>query len=272
MKEILVTNDDGYRGKGLFPLIEALLPLGRVTVIVPGVDCSARSHAITIDHPVKVRKLIHASSPLNRYLLKKIGGRFFVADGTPADCVRLAYVRIIKSRIRLVASGINDGQNLGTDIIYSATVAAAREAAVDGIPSIAISSIAGKGIGGARYIQAQVVAYNICRRILKTKMPKGIYFNMNIPPGADINGAKIAIAGLGVREYGRRVIVRNLRAGVKSYTLLGEVKKTAGHRGSDVGFINKNFITLTPMLLDQQLGRSVKEDGKPWLKRLILPF
>src|SRR5437762_5120144 len=124
MPLILVTNDDGYRSEGITVLADALGPLGDVTIVAPIEEASAIGHALTLRRPLR---------------LEHIGERVYAVDGTPTDCVNLAIAEVLKQLPDLVVSGINKGWNLGDDVTYSGTVAGALEAALLGIPSIAVS-------------------------------------------------------------------------------------------------------------------------------------
>src|SRR5712691_956794 len=124
MPLILVTNDDGYRSEGIRVLADALAPLGEVTVVAPIEEASAIGHALTLRRPLR---------------LEHISERVLAVDGTPTDCVNLAITHVFKGLPDLVVSGINKGWNLGDDVTYSGTVAGALEAALLGIPSIAVS-------------------------------------------------------------------------------------------------------------------------------------
>src|SRR5690349_24650044 len=124
MARILVTNDDGYRSEGILALAEALKPLGSVTIVAPTEEASAIGHALTLRHPLR---------------LEKIAEHTFSVDGTPTDCVNIAIAQVFKELPDFVISGINKGWNLGDDVTYSGTVAGALEAALLGIPSIAVS-------------------------------------------------------------------------------------------------------------------------------------
>src|SRR6266540_4038322 len=121
---ILVTNDDGYRSEGIHALADALRTLGEVTIVAPVQEASAIGHALTLRHPLR---------------LERIADRVFAVDGTPTDCVNIAVTQVFKALPDLVVSGINKGWNLGDDVTYSGTVAGALEAALLGIPSIAVS-------------------------------------------------------------------------------------------------------------------------------------
>src|SRR5438132_6828925 len=121
---ILVTNDDGYRSEGLIALADRLKRIGDVTIVAPFEEASAIGHALTLRHPLR---------------LERIAERVFAVDGTPTDCVNVAVTQVLKTLPDLVVSGINKGWNLGDDVTYSGTVAGALEAALLGIPAIAVS-------------------------------------------------------------------------------------------------------------------------------------
>src|SRR3984885_12726871 len=124
MIRILVTNDDGYRSEGIHALARALKEIGDVTTVAPMTEASAIGHALTLRHPLR---------------LESIGDRVFGVDGTPSDCVNVAVTHVLKGIPDLVVSGINKGWNLGDDVTYSGTVAGALEAALLGIPAMAVS-------------------------------------------------------------------------------------------------------------------------------------
>lgn len=126
--ELLLTNDDGYEAPGLYAAFDAIKHLGTVHVVAPRRERSACSHAITLRQPITVERLPHPHF-----------GSLFAVDGTPADCVRLAFAALIEKPISLVVSGINAGANAGVDTFYSGTVAGAREGAILGIRSVAVS-------------------------------------------------------------------------------------------------------------------------------------
>jgi 5'-nucleotidase len=159
--DILITNDDGIESPALAALEAALSHLGRVTVVAPVHERSAASHCITIHEAVTY----HQIAP-NR----------FAVDGTPADCVIVALMRIMEEPPHIVISGVNRGTNLGNDILYSGTVAAATEAAMQGIPAIAVSAFI-----GSNYRSAADVAAVIASRVLREGMPPDVILNINYP-------------------------------------------------------------------------------------------
>ena len=124
MARILITNDDGYRSAGLTVLAGALGDVGEVTIVAPVQEASAIGHALTLRHPLR---------------LERIADRVFAVDGTPTDCVNIAVTQVFKALPDLVVSGINKGWNLGDDVTYSGTVAGALEAALLGVPALAVS-------------------------------------------------------------------------------------------------------------------------------------
>src|SRR2546427_10738746 len=124
MVRILVTNDDGYRSDGIHALARALHRVGDVTIVAPVSEASAIGHALTLRHPLR---------------LETIADHVFAVDGTPTDCVNVAVTQVFKTLPDLVVSGINKGWNLGDDVTYSGTVAGALEAALLGVPAIAVS-------------------------------------------------------------------------------------------------------------------------------------
>src|SRR5262245_53212024 len=168
---ILLTNDDAYHAEGLRALDEALRPLGRVVVVAPDRDRSAASHALTLTHPLRP---------------KRHGADRWSVDGTPTDCVNLGVLGLIDARPQLVVSGINAGLNLGDDVTYSGTIAAAIEGTVLGVASIALSQDGPPfdyGAGG-------VIARRIAALVLERGLPRDTLLSVNIPAGP-IRGTRL---------------------------------------------------------------------------------
>src|SRR5512140_629106 len=176
---IVITNDDGIEAPGILALAEALRPLGRVTVAAPSGNRSGVSHGVTSDRVIAVRES------------ERGGQTWFAIDAMPATCVRLAVEELLPSKPDLVLSGINRGENLGTVTFYSATVAAAREAAFLGIPAMAVNLAAAEA---SDYGAAASVAAAIVRALGKNGVPKGTFLNVNVPglPGERLRGIRIA--------------------------------------------------------------------------------
>jgi 5'-nucleotidase len=164
---ILISNDDGIQSPGIHALIGALSGLGELWVVAPDREQSAVGHAITLSSPIRlfpwtVPGVEHA----------------FAIDGTPADCVKLAFTALMPERPDLVVSGINRGENTGISVIYSGTVSAATEGTINGVPSIAVSL---DSFNATDFEFAASVARLISRKVLDNGLPDGTLLNINVP-------------------------------------------------------------------------------------------
>src|SRR5262244_2262709 len=166
MLQILVTNDDGYRSAGIHALARALAALGDVTIVAPIEEASAIGHALTLRHPLR---------------LEQVDDRVFAVDGTPTDCVNIAVTQVFKGLPDLVVSGINKGWNLGDDITYSGTVAGALEAALLGVPAIAVSLRQTRSDYDFTY--AARAAVLMADALLRQPLPPRTFLNINVPKG-----------------------------------------------------------------------------------------
>ena len=231
---ILVCNDDGVYGPGLRPLVRALSRLGAVTVVVPDQDRSAVSHSLTLHAPLRVRT---------------VGRNFYILNGSPADCARFGILGILEERVDLVVSGINHGFNLGEDVTYSGTVAAAMEATLLDKPAIAVS----RGIGPegpASFAVAADFARKLGSEVLRRGLPQGVCLNVNVPalPRARLRG--VAVAGLGRRVYGRKITGRVDPRGHRYFWLAGTQVSSISTPGSDVAAVEAGRISITPLHSD----------------------
>src|SRR5437867_6806108 len=164
MRRILITNDDGYRSEGLTMLAERLSRVGEVTIVAPVIEASAIGLALTLRHPLR---------------LERIEGQVFAVDGTPTDCVNIAVTQVFKALPDLVASGINKGWNLGDDVTYSGTVAGALEAALLGVPALAVSLKATRG--EYDFGPAARAAAALAGALLQRPLPSRTFLNINVP-------------------------------------------------------------------------------------------
>src|SRR5215208_3872749 len=183
----LVTNDDGILAQGIECLAAAAEPLGEVTIVAPDREQSATSHSLTLHHPLR---------PVKR------GERRWQVDGTPTDCVMLALEALMTGRPDFVLSGINHGQNMGEDVLYSGTVAAAMEGLALGVPSIAISFAGGDLRADVTHLEKQVAVLTPLLRHLTSlpSFPANTLLNVNLPPlDAD------EIKGVRLTRLGRRI-------------------------------------------------------------------
>ena len=171
MKRILITNDDGIHAPGLKVLEASLQHLGEVTVVAPEREMSATSQSITIHSPLRIHTF---------------GDRHYAVSGTPADAIILALHQILSERPDIVVSGINPGANLGENVIYSGTVAAALEATLHGVPAIAVSLASRRALD---FSAAGAFAAQLAARVLKEGLPPGVMLNVNVPRG-EVGGVR----------------------------------------------------------------------------------
>lgn len=228
---ILVSNDDGIHGPGLKPLIAAMRRLGRVTVVVPNEERSADSHSLTLHKPIRVRP---------------IAKDIFTINGSPADCVRLGVLEIMRERVDLCVSGINNGLNLGEDVVYSGTVAAAMEATLLNIRSIAFSQSRGEDFdfaSGARFAQ------KISRLVLRHGLPTGVCLNVNFPEPLSTPLPAVAVR-LGRRIYSKDVTKRADPRGQHYYWMAGKTVTGYNTKGTDVAALARGHVTITPLRID----------------------
>lgn len=233
---ILVVNDDGYRATGIGLLEKVARRLSRdVWVVAPETEQSAVSHSLTIRRPLRVRKLKG-----NRYAI----------DGTPTDCVMLAVQEIMKGqRPTLCLSGVNRGGNLGDDVTYSGTVAAAMEATILGVPAIALSQVY-TSPHPVKWATATHHAEPTIRKILKLGWPEETLINVNFPdvPAANVRG--IAVARQGRYKTGDE-IVRNVDPRGEPYFWIGQATRGRDTRpGTDIFMADGGHISVTPVHLD----------------------
>jgi 5'-nucleotidase len=234
---LLCTNDDGIDAIGLARLVEAAAPLGEITVVAPDREQSATSHSLTLHHPIR---------PIPR------GERRFQVDGTPTDCVMLAVEALMPERPDFVLSGINHGQNMGEDVLYSGTVAAAMEGLSLGIPSIAFSFAGGDLRTDVSLLGDQIeVLRDLLKRVIAlAPFPRDTLLNINIPPlrGADIKGVRLT--RLGKRVYSDSLTPMQDPWGRQIYWIGGGSIAWTGEENSDFKAVQDGFISITPLHLD----------------------
>jgi len=229
MPDILITNDDGIHSEGLISLAQSLGKLGKVIIVSPDREMSSISHAISLHRPLRIEEVAEDR---------------FKVDGTPADCVYLGSLKILKQKPALVASGINKGPNIGEDVIYSGTVAGALEATILNIPAFSISLAA---FSGFDFAPASHFAYLLAKKIIEEGLPSYTFLNVNIPPG-EIKGIKIT--SLGHRYYEEKVQEKTDPRGRKYYWIGGEAPPPVNQPGSDVEAIDNGNVSVTPLQID----------------------
>ena len=251
---LLATNDDGILAHGLECLVEAAEPLGEVTVVAPDREQSATSHSLTLHHPLR---------PVER------GERRWQVDGTPTDCVMLAVEALMPERPDWVLSGINHGQNMGEDVLYSGTVAAAMEGLSLGIPSIAVS-FAGKDLRAdlSRLKQQVPTLSRVLAHIIGLPaFPPSTLLNINLPPRSATEIRGIRLTRLGTRVFSQSVTPMKDPWGRQIYWIGGGDITWTGDADSDFRAIDDGFVSVTPLHLDLT-HFTVLDGARTWWKEL----
>jgi 5'-nucleotidase len=234
--KILLTNDDGIYAEGLWALHRRLAPGHTVIVVAPDRERSAVGHGITLNEPIRVHKVTVNG-----------GDTGFAVTGTPADCVKLGVTEILDSRPDIVIAGINPGANVGVNINYSGTVAAAKEAALYGLPAIAVSM---RGTRIAHYDTAARFAEKLACNVQGRGLPFGTCLNVNIPdrPLEDIAGVVISRQEMArLKEtFEKRTDPRNR----VYYWQGGETPKDSGSLEIDGSALYHDYISVTPIKCD----------------------
>jgi 5'-nucleotidase len=251
---VLLTNDDGITATGLNVMRKALLELPDVDleVIAPDSNRSATGRAVTLRDPIWVEEVEFGD-----------GTTGFATDGTPVDCVRFAALGLIEAAPELIVSGINHGANLGDDITYSGTVAAALEGIMLGVPAIAVSL----GRGGEFAPLAAFVA-RLVDELDDVPMPQGTLLNVN-GPGGEVRGA--CACRLGKRVYNDRMELTEEDGGRRRYRLYGEEPSYEHEPGTDFAAIAEGRIAVTPIHFDLTDQAGVEELAGFDLERLMRP-
>lgn len=234
---ILVSNDDGIRAKGLAVLCQELSKKFKVVVVAPDRERSATGHGITVHKPLRVNKLDMPDSPVKGWSV----------TGTPADCIKIAMDELLEHRPDLVVAGINRGENLATDVLYSGTVSAAIEGVISGVPAIAVSLLGEKEHD---FTYAARFTFNLISLLQNQGFHSKMLLNINVPnvDVEDIRG--VEITRLGLRQYTNVVHDRVDPRGRTYYWLAGEVQERVDEEGTDVWAVAQNKVSITPIQLD----------------------
>lgn len=232
---ILITNDDGINSQGIYALAKEFMNEGNVIVSAPDRQRSASSHSITMHRPISARKCS----------FHKLNCSAYAVTGTPVDCVKLAYEKLSDCRIDMVISGVNEGGNLGTDVLYSGTVSAAIEGAILDIPSIAVSLVKSKE--EMDYETAAYYTHIIFNKFIAESPEKGMVLNINMPSCARSEIMGVIATSLGNRKYVNNYIEREDPRGNIYYWLAGDIVKTENESTTDIYAVENNYISITPM-------------------------
>ncbi|HEX6939599.1 MAG TPA: 5'/3'-nucleotidase SurE [Longimicrobiales bacterium] len=242
---ILVTNDDGYAAIGIRTLASAAARIGEVHVVAPDREQSAASHSLTLHFPLRVRR---------------VEERAYVVTGTPTDCVMLAIGDLLEERPDIVLSGVNHGANLGDDVLYSGTVAAAMEATLLGIPAIAVSYAGqdAEAIGA----WADVLARLLGQLVGRGDFPAETLLNVNLPSVRPDEVRGVRITSLGRRAYVDSLTRAKDPSGKEYYWIGGGESRWWGGEESDFRAIRAGCISITPLHLDLTNYRLLEDIGR----------
>lgn len=229
---ILISNDDGYRAPGLKILVDSLAKHDQLSVVAPERNRSGSSNSLTLERPLRAHQADN--------------GYYFV-DGTPTDCVHLAVTGLLESEPDMVISGINAGANMGDDVIYSGTVAAAMEGRHLGLPSIAVSMNSHEP---RNYESAAIAVEKILSKLESRPISKNTIFNINVPdmPWADIKGIKVT--RLGNRHKSECVIKQTDPRGDVMYWVGPPGAAQDAGEGTDFHAVENGFVSVTPLHID----------------------
>lgn len=230
--KILVSNDDGYQATGINVLSEALACIADIVVVAPDRNRSAASNSLTLDDPLRIWQ---------------VGDKRYCVNGTPSDCVHLALTGFLEEEPDLVVSGINHGANLGDDVIYSGTVAAAMEGRFLGLPTIAVSLV---GQDLTHFDTAARVATEFVRRLEKHALPSEFIFNVNVPdrPYQELSGMRAA--RLGFRHKSEPVVRAQDAHGRTIYWVGPAGRGQDAGDGTDFHAIAEGAVSVTPLKVD----------------------
>ena len=258
-KRILITNDDGFESEGLKALVEAMKPLGHVTVVAPTTEKSACGHSLTLTRPLR---------------FVEIEDDFFkLDDGTPSDCIYLSLHALFKEDKLpdLVVSGINKGSNMGEDITYSGTASAAMEAVLQGIPAISFSQVYSNGPASIQdhgYGLAKKYAHDIAKKVLDGGFPleKRKFLNINFPPIKSSSCKGIKITHAGYKEYGNDAHLHRNPRGEEYYWIGAHVLQwqPSINKTCDLSAIEDGYVSISPIKLDMSAHEDI-DKLKDWI-------
>ncbi len=247
--KILLSNDDGVHADGLAALYDVLAEEHDVTVIAPDRNCSGASNALSLMYPLRIQKMSNG---------------FHSVNGTPSDCVHLGINQFLDSDPELVVSGINHGPNLGDDVIYSGTVAAATEGRYMGLPAIAVSL---NSRTGEHFKTAALVVRNIIRHLKEHPLKPDQILNVNVPniPFDELKGMQVTRQG---RRHRAESMVKAEDAAGREIYWYGKVgqEQDAGE-GTDFHAVANGYCSVTPITVDMTAYKSL-EEMQQWIEKL----
>lgn len=251
---ILIVNDDGITAPGIHRLIEAVQDLGTITVVAPDSPQSGMGHAVTIGNTLRLE-------PVD--IFEDMGIAAYQCSGTPVDCVKIAQDIILEHKPDLCLSGINHGSNASINVIYSGTMSAAMEAAIDGIPAAGFSLMDFKW--DADFSTAQKVAREVAEKMLASHLPENFLLNVNIPrcPAEAFKGIKVARQAMAQwkENFEKRVDPR----GKDYFWMTGKFVNYDAGEDTDLEVLKQGFASVVPVkfdLTDEAIGSWIKNSWK----------
>nr|Q3ATV8.1 RecName: Full=5'-nucleotidase SurE; AltName: Full=Nucleoside 5'-monophosphate phosphohydrolase [Chlorobium chlorochromatii CaD3] len=236
LPHILICNDDGIEADGIHALATAMKKVGRVTVVAPAEPHSAMSHAMTLGRPLRIKEY-------------QKNGRFFgyTVSGTPVDCIKVALSHILTEKPDILVSGINYGSNTATNTLYSGTVAAALEGAIQGITSLAFSLATYEN---ADFTYATKFARKLTKKVLAEGLPADTILSVNIPNVPESQIAGVIIAEQGSSRWEEQAIERHDMFGNPYYWLSGSLQLMDHSMKKDEFAVRHNYVAVTPISCD----------------------
>jgi 5'-nucleotidase len=246
--KILVSNDDGYMARGIIALADALSEIAEVILMAPDRNHSGASNSLTLHSPLRVRQVEE-----NRYFV----------NGTPSDCVHLALSGYLDDDPDIVVAGVNHGANLGDDVIYSGTVAAAMEGRFLGLPAIAVSLV---GQHGKHFDAAARVACDLVKRLQDNPLPGDIILNVNVPdlPFDELSG--VEVTRLGFRHRSEPLVKEEDPRGRTIYWIGPAGPGQDAGPGTDFDAIERGAVAVTPLKVDLTRHETLPQ-LEEWLAR-----
>jgi 5'-nucleotidase len=249
--KILLSNDDGYRAPGLMGLAQTLRDIADVCVVAPDRNRSGASNSLTLEHPLRT---------------VQVEDKVYSVDGTPTDCVHLAVTGLLDEEPDMVVSGVNAGANMGDDVIYSGTVAAAMEGRFLGLPAIAVS-LAGNEF--QHYSTAFHVVKLLLQRLMVEPLPSDSILNVNVPdvPWDQITG--LEVTRLGQRHKSEPVVKDKDPRGRDIYWIGPAGAEQDAGPGTDFHAVNNKRVSITPLQIDLTRYQTIEDLGR-WMKQVPL--
>jgi 5'-nucleotidase len=247
---ILLSNDDGYQARGLRVLAEYLGDLAELTIVAPDRNRSGASNSLTIDLPLRV---------------EQVDTNLYYVNGTPTDCVHVAITGLLEHEPDMVISGINHGANLGDDVLYSGTVAAAMEGRFLGLPALAVSLVLADG---RHFATAAGITRRLVEQMIESPLPKDTILNVNVPdvPMSDVNG--IRATRLGFRHKSEPVVKARDPKNQPIYWIGPAGPGQDAGPGTDFHAIGERCVSISPMKIDLTNHAGIPGLGE-WLEHLV---